>query len=430
MMPEFEPGYFSFLDEIYHSNWALKKKIKIQQLRKAIAYFWPAGHPSRLIQVTGTNGKGSVSFNLEQGFMLTGNTGSWTGPHVFDYAERFHINGRQVEHDQIVDIYRSEIEPYQLSVAAELGQESLGFASLGILISLKLFERNKVDWGILEVGAGGRYTPLMAVDVAACVLTNVGYDHPLTLGSEIWQRALEKAGIARPGIPFFSSEMGEARDYVRQTVEKQGGVFHGVTAEDINDVQKNMKKKLPAFASRNLALSLKVVKHFFPETDTLRALDAMRTLPKGRFWAFQGSNIIVDVAHNVDKIAALADQLTLQFPGQKFKFMLGLTRKRDPLEVFAPILPLAQSILLTSASYPGQNPHELASKLRTRISEVEVVENPVAAFEKGKSELKKGEILVLTGSAYMIDQALSPNPFLAHINASFGWRGSGSTGSL
>ena len=90
-LEDFEPDYLVMLDEIYHSSWSAARLWGIRQLRQAVEHFWPQGHPSRLIHITGTSGKGSVSHHLEMGLRLAGSTGSWTGPHVFDYAERFRL---------------------------------------------------------------------------------------------------------------------------------------------------------------------------------------------------------------------------------------------------------------------------------------------------------------------------------------------------
>lgn len=106
-LDQFDPNYLVTLDEIYHSHWAAKKKKSIAFLRQIVNHLWPDGHPTKLIQITGTNGKGSVSYYLEQGLKVTGNnSGSWTGPHIFDYAERFHINSQQVSHNDITLAYQ------------------------------------------------------------------------------------------------------------------------------------------------------------------------------------------------------------------------------------------------------------------------------------------------------------------------------------
>ena len=32
------------------------------------------------------------------------------------------------------------------------------------------------------------------------------------------------------------------------------------------------------------------------------------------------------------------------------------------------------------------------------------------------------DVIILTGSTYMIEQALNPDPYLRHMSANFGWR--------
>lgn len=414
----FEPSYLVTLDEIYHSHWAARKRRRIQFLKDAVDHFWPGGHPSRLIHVTGTNGKGSVVYYLEQGLSFSGNTGSWTGPHVFDYAERFHLNGKKVAHADIVSIYRQFLVPYQDKFIRANPGESLSFAELGILLSLHLFDRYDVKWGMMEVGAGGRYTPLMALDMEACVLTNVGSDHPKTLGTETWQRALEKAGIARSSVPFFTSADQPALDYVVKTAQEEGAPVTVIDDQD-TAAAANVMGKLPGFKLKNMALAAKIIRHFYPDFQ-LTPEHFKGELP-ARFWNVT-PNIIADVSHNPDKIKRLADQLKHSYPGKRFRFIFGLTRSRDVREVFSPLLELAEHIVVTSASYAGQDPQEMGAALEKIYKNIEIIEKPEKALETEKKRLKDDQILVLTGSAYMIDQALNPNPYIRHLNATFGRR--------
>jgi len=417
----FEPEYLVALDEIYHSHWAARKKRRIALLREAVAHFWPQGHPSRLIHITGTNGKGSTAFHLENGLAFAGPSGSWTGPHVFDYAERFHIGGQSPDHGQIVAIYREEIEPYQRALGERRAGLSLSFAEVGILIALHLFQRHGVVWGIMEVGAGGRYTPLMALDMAACVLTNIGADHPRTLGEHPWQRALEKAGIARCGVPFFTGDEGPTLDLVRKAAEVAGAPVFAVAQTDLDAVRSGLERDQPAFRIRNLALACKTIRHFYPHAELALLLAAMKASLPARF-ALVAPNIVADVAHNADKVARLAEALRLAWPGRKFVFLVGLTRSRGARDTFAAILPLAERIVITGASYAGRDPQELAAELQPVFTALEVIAQPRAAFERVSATLADGQMLVLTGSAYMIDQALNPNPFLRDTNACYGRR--------
>jgi len=420
-LDDFDPTYLVSLDEIYHSHWAARKKRRITYLRDAVAHFWPQGHPSRLIHITGTNGKGSVAHYLAQGLRFTGITGSWTGPHVFDYAERFHINGEQASHGEISEIYRTQLVPYQARFVEEHDGASLSFAEIGILLALHLFARHGVSWAIMEVGAGGRYTPLMGLSMDACALTNVGFDHPKTLGEMLWQRALEKAGIARVGIPFFTAAEGEALSYVVATAQAEGAPVQCIEEGDLEAVSACLDGEQPPFRIRNLALACKLIVHFFPGQTHQALVATMKAHLPARFSQI-APNIIVDVAHNRDKVARLAEQLQHRYPGRRFRFLLGLTRSRNVCETFAPILPLADRIVLTGASYAGQDPQLLAASLREVFPLVHVIPDPETALAEERKMLTDQDILVLTGSAYMIDQAANPCRFIKETNASYGRR--------
>ena len=65
----------------------------------------------------------------------------------------------------------------------------------------------------------------------------------------------------------------------------------------------------------------------------------------------------------------------------------------------------------------------MAQKLRAVFPEVAVEPAPRRAYELERAALEPGELLVLTGSVYMIDLALNPNPYVLHTNATFGRRG-------
>lgn len=420
---QFEPAYLVTLDELYHPGWAAQKKYRVDLLRKAIADFWPEGHPTRFVLLTGTNGKGSTAYHLCRGLRCFGNTGSWTGPHIFDYAERFHLNGDQVDHASISRVYLERLEPYQRQLMQCQG-DALTFAELGILLALHLFAENEVVWAVLEVGAGGRYAPITAVDPAACVLTNVGDDHPITLGHELWQRALEKAGIARSGIPFFTAAEGDALFYVERTAMSQGAPVTVVDDAAVSEVRLCLSEPQPNYRLRNLALAASVVEHFAPNESFPQMIDRMNGSPTGRFHHWS-DRVLIDTAHNANKVAALADHLQARYKDRSIHFLLGLSRSRDAVSVFAPLAKLAEKITITDASYAGQPPAEVAGKLADSglFKQVAWENDAHRAFEASFSDLPPNGLLVLTGSAYMIDQVLNPNPFLKTTNRDFGRRG-------
>src|SRR5690606_12202235 len=133
----------------------------------------------------------------EMGLGALGRAGAFMGPHLFDYRERFSIDGEFVSQDEINDLWRHRIQPFCVQLALENVQHVHSFHETSILLALALFERYEVKWAAIETGVGGRYDQTRALDVAATLLTNVGSDHAHMLGQKAWQRVLDKAGIAR-----------------------------------------------------------------------------------------------------------------------------------------------------------------------------------------------------------------------------------------
>ncbi|MBU3916767.1 bifunctional folylpolyglutamate synthase/dihydrofolate synthase, partial [bacterium] len=61
----------------------------------------PHNHP-RIIHIAGTNGKGSTLVTLEKLLLDSGfSTGSTISPHLVSFNERFRINARQVDDNDL-----------------------------------------------------------------------------------------------------------------------------------------------------------------------------------------------------------------------------------------------------------------------------------------------------------------------------------------
>ena len=45
-----------------------------------------------------------------------------------------------------------------------------------------------------------------------------------------------------------------------------------------------------------------------------------------------------------------------------------------------------------------------------------------ALARTARSLRRPGDVIILTGSTYMIEQALNPDPYLRYLSAHFGWR--------
>jgi dihydrofolate synthase/folylpolyglutamate synthase len=124
--------------------------------------------------------------------------------------------------------------------------------------------------------------------------------------------------------------------------------------------------------------------------------------------------VLLDGAHNPDKIAALADALAALYPGRRVLGVLAFKRGHDLPATLRQILPRLDRAIITSfeatTDYgPGQaiNPRDLGRLLddlgtRTPFT---VVPNPAEAFGLALSEARPEDVVCVTGSLYLVGVA-------------------------
>ena len=435
-MVEADFPYYNAVDQIYHAEWSTAKLARLELLRESIQTLWPSGHPTRLIHVAGTGGKGSTCRFLELGFGCAGKSGAFMSPHLFDYRERFSIGAEFASHTDIEEAWTSRVRPHCVRLNLRSPHHTHTFHEVSILIALALFEKHEVEWAAMETGVGGRYDQTRALDVAATALTNVGSDHAHMLGREQWQRALDKAGIARPSIPFFTSDTNpENLEIISSVCRHAGAPLHTIGEEDVRRLEERLNAVVPAaneegslLSARhqrwNATLSLAVVQHFLPQIEEdrlLRVLSSARLL--GRFWRVE-EGVYADIAHNVEKMRALVEELDDRFRSKGKILVIGVSGKRVPAEVLGALAQEAKAIVVTGAAYKGQDPAKVRDGIDSLTGDtpILVIFDPTQALRVAKSLRGEDDIVLLTGSTYMIEQVLNPDPYLRHLSATFGWR--------
>ncbi len=428
--------YYNTVDQIYHAEWSTAKLARLELLRESIQALWPQGHPTRLIHVAGTGGKGSTCRFLEVGFGCVDKAGSFMSPHLFDYRERFSIGAEFAARADINELWRTRIQPFCVQRAARGNFYVHTFHEVSILLALALFERHEVEWAAMETGVGGRYDQTRALDVVATALTNVGSDHAHILGREQWQRALDKAGIARPGVPFFTSETDpETLAIIASVCADAGAPLTVIGEAQVQRLEQQLSgvDALPPaedallgarYQKWNAALSMAIVQHFQPQLDQGRLLHelAHAKLP-GRFWRVE-EGVYADIAHNVEKMRALAGEVEARFGDRGKILIIGVSGKRAPAEIFSSLARVAKAIIVTGSSYKGQDPAAIRDELNALTGEtpVMVIYEPRQALQVAKSMRSGDDVILLTGSTYMIEQVLNADPYLRTLSATFGWR--------
>ncbi|MDE7159303.1 MAG: bifunctional folylpolyglutamate synthase/dihydrofolate synthase [Muribaculaceae bacterium] len=166
----------------------------------------------RSIHIGGTNGKGSTSHILAAILQAAGyKVGLYTSPHLVDFRERIRVNGRMIPRAEVTDfVTRWKSTPFD-------GHPS--FFELTMMMAFDHFASEQVDFGVIEVGMGGRLDSTNIISPIATVITNISKDHTQFLGSTLPEIAREKAGIMKAGVPVV---IGEAEGDVREVFTDKG----------------------------------------------------------------------------------------------------------------------------------------------------------------------------------------------------------------
>lgn len=174
---------------------------RVQQLLEYL------GHPEKglkLIHIGGTNGKGSTVTYLRNLLQRHGfKTGTFTSPYIERFEERISINGHPIDPQRLAS-YVEQVKP----ICEKISQTELGAPTefeVITVISLMHFQEERVDFGIMEVGLGGRLDSTNVITPILSMITSIGKDHTNILGNTIEEISYEKAGIIKTGIPVITN---------------------------------------------------------------------------------------------------------------------------------------------------------------------------------------------------------------------------------
>ncbi|MEF8840011.1 MAG: dihydropteroate synthase [Haloarculaceae archaeon] len=170
-----------------------------------------------VVQVAGSNGKGSTSRMVERVLREAGlDVGLYTSPHLDDVRERVQVNGRPVTKAravEFVDGCRAYLDRRAAANASPTFFETL------TALALWEFDRQAVDVAVLEVGIGGRYDATSVCDPVASAVTSVTLEHADLLGDTVAEIAHDKAHVAPASAPLVTATAGEALDAIRDVAD-------------------------------------------------------------------------------------------------------------------------------------------------------------------------------------------------------------------
>jgi dihydrofolate synthase / folylpolyglutamate synthase len=380
-------------------------------------------HPEKnlqIVQITGTNGKGSttrmVSSILQEASRLEPNwgpVGEFTSPHLFQFNERIRVDG--------LEISDAAIERLVRDLQVVHAQVSATFFELITSLALLHFRDCSARWAVLEVGLGGRLDSTTAVQANASVITGISLDHTGILGDTLEKIAFEKAGIIRPGVPVVTGANGVALEVIRaRAIELEALLW--VLDEDIlirdqtvnrDGIDLEIETPLGKISGRsglrgqhqvrNAALAMAVTQRLGIPVTAIQSGLKNANWP-GRLELIPGEpDILLDAAHNPEGAQALVEFVKLIAPRAVTIIVAGM--KDKDLGGVAQVFSSLNAQVITTR--PSLSPRAaLPEETAEHYPHARVAANVRTALEIASQITPKEGLIVVAGTIPLITEVL------------------------
>jgi len=365
-----------------------------------------------VITVAGTNGKGSTCAMLESIALAAGwRVGTYQKPELVHFEERCRVGGRPVAADDLL--------PHFAAVEAARGDITLTKFEFTTLAIAHLLAHAPLDLVILEVGLGGRYDAVNAIDTDCAIITSIDIDHTEYLGTDRESIGLEKAQVMRPGKPAIVSDPVPPRSVIAHA--EAIGADLWLVGRDFNHSGDRQQWAWSGRGRRYSGLAypaLRGANQLVNASGVLAAFESLRErLPvpaqavrqglatvelPGRFQIVPGQpTLVLDVAHNPHSVAALAVNLDQMGFYPRTHAVFGAMADKDLAGVIARIAPLVDAWYCTDLPLArAASAAQLAAQVRAVRAQATVSEHadPSAALASALEQADPADRILVFGS--------------------------------
>jgi dihydrofolate synthase/folylpolyglutamate synthase len=350
----------------------------------------------KFIHIGGTNGKGSTAHYISSILQESGyKVGLFTSPHFYDFRERIKVNKKKIDKDFITEftnLNKKNIE-----------NNSMSFFELSFGLAVSYFNRNKVDIAIIEVGLGGRLDATNIINPLMSIITNISLDHTEILGDNLKDIAGEKSGIIKKDSITIIGESNNLINNVFINKAKKCNSKIFINAQHENSYSNVL------YQEKNISTAIFSIKHLvgfnITEVNILNGIEnvELNTGFYGRWSKISDDpKVIIDVAHNNSGFEQLAYQIERE-DYKKLYIILGFTKGKKVKELIK-YLPIDANLFYTSPKIDrGMKKEELLKNIGKTFN---FDGNPRSQFLKVKNIASKNDLIIITGSNFLIKDIL------------------------
>ena len=399
------------LERYYASGRPKGQAYSLDHMRQLLAVVGDPQNTLRVIHVAGTSGKTSTAYYAAALLQAAGHTvGLTVSPHVVDITDRVQIDGAPLD---------------EATFCADLGhflrlveQSGLTPSYFEVMIAFAFWEfaAKHVAYAVVEVGIGGLLDMTNTIDRKdkICVITDIGFDHMTILGNTLAEIAEQKAGIIQHHneVCMFR-QSSDILGAVQQRARIKQAQLHILDQSDIAQIE-----HLPDFQRRNFSLANAAVavalERRGQKLTADQQLQASQVRIPGRMEAFAINNktVILDGAHNEQKMDALIRGVAQQYPGQDIAALIAFVDKPDALERIESCLKVlhrhVDNLIITEFGGPRDAPcisiaaEIVAAYAKTAgFCSAQISPDPAVAFEQLLEMPQR--IIVVAGSFYLLN---------------------------
>lgn len=391
------------------------------------------GNPHKKIKtvhIAGTNGKGSTTAMIASILSSAAyRTGMYISPHLYKNTERISIDGREINEEKFAK-YALEVLDAVKRMKEEGFEEPTQF-ELYTAMAFLYFEREKVDFAVIEVGLGGRYDATNVIDPVIAVIVSISYDHMDILGNSIEEIAAEKAGIIKEkGTVVMYPQTYEAAASVIEAASREKNAklvkvnpetvtlrTYGAEGQVIDFVNSDYcirNMKLPLIGDhqlRNAATALAAITELkrkgydIKEEHIIKGMERVEW-PCRLSIASKDPLILIDGAHNKEGIDSLQAALAKYFKGKKIIFVIGMLKDKDYKHATEKLMPMAHAVVATQpVSGRMLKASDMSEEVRPYCSNVVAEPDIIKAIEKAKALYDRDSMICICGSLYLAGSA-------------------------
>lgn len=401
----------------------------LERIKSLLSHLGNPQESLKFIHVAGTNGKGSTAALLQAILIEAGyKTGLYTSPHLISYTERINVDSRPITKESFAEIMGELKEVYD-KVQKDTGENPTEFEVLTAMAFL-YFARCKTDIVVLEVGLGG---DLDSTNIIASpeisIITNVSIDHTDHLGATTCLIADKKSGIIKKGCPVITaSNDEEVLKVLKDKASALQAPFYQVQEEVLVEYRSESLQeqlfmlktriedygmlRLPLLgehqilnaATAVLAAEILAGKGWRITAETIRSGLAAVRWPGRLEVLWKDPLLILDGAHNAAGMEVLSKWLVKnRLKYKKLILVIGMLDDKEREKSVDFIKCLVDRVIVTRPCSPRTEKwSQLALMFNDSGRTISIVEDIEEAVEIGLKSACPGDMVLVTGSLYLI----------------------------